>query len=43
MDFSALTTALTTQVNSALGAVAAIAAICLGAVVGYRLYKRFTS
>lgn len=43
MDFAALTTALTTEVNAALAAVATIAAIILGAVVGYRVYKRFTS
>lgn len=43
MDFAALTTSLTTEVNAALTAVAAIAAIILGARVGYRVYKRFTS
>lgn len=43
MDFAALTTSLTTEVNAALAAVATIAAIILGAVVGYRVYKRFTS
>lgn len=42
MDFSALTTALTTEVNGALAAVVAITAIILGATVGYRVYKRFT-
>lgn len=43
MDFAALTTSLTTEVNAALAAVATIAAIILGAIVGYRVYKRFTS
>jgi len=41
MDFSALTTALTTEVNTALAAVVTVAAIILGARVGYKLYKRF--
>jgi hypothetical protein len=43
MDFAALTTSLTTEVNAALAAVATIAALILGAIVGYRVYKRFTS
>jgi hypothetical protein len=42
MDFSALTTALTTEVGSALTAVVSVAALILGASVGYRVYKRFT-
>lgn len=42
MDFSSLTTSLTTEVGSALTAVVSIAALILGATVGYRVYKRFT-
>jgi hypothetical protein len=42
MDFEALTTALETEIGSALTAVVSVAALILGATVGYRVYKRFT-
>ena len=42
MDFSSLSTALTTNVNGAVTAALPIAALVLGITVGYRVYKHFT-
>lgn len=41
--FSGLTTSVTGPVEAALVAVVALAALILGATVGYKVYKRFTA
>ncbi len=41
MDFTALATALTTEVTSALTAVQPVIILVLSAVVGYALFRRF--
>jgi len=41
MDYTALATSVTGEVTSALAAVIAIAALILGAKVGYRIFKSF--
>ena len=40
--FSGLTTAVTGPVELSLAAVVMLAALILGATVGYRVYKRYT-
>lgn len=41
MDFSALSTAVITQVNLALTGAVPLVALVLGVTIGYRVYKRF--
>lgn len=42
MDFSALSSAVITQINSALTGAVPVATLVLGVTVGYRIFKKFT-
>lgn len=41
MDYSAIVTGLQTQLTTALSAVGPFIVAALGAVIGYKLFKRF--